>query len=165
MANLDQLPRNDVLTFAPEYPDVVVDQSLTGKEKLESLYDATEGNYYEWTTKQNSAQNGNLKFKLALPTDFVTPGTLTLRYRTADASSANNAVTLAMKDSLGTSCGASAASASTSWATISFTPAGCTLTPGTVVEFAINMMDSDSSAGRLAEVGKLTLNYSIHLKV
>ncbi len=150
---------NEVLSWDAEYPNVVVDQTATGRGKLESLYDVTNGNYYQWTTRQASTQNVNLKFRTPLPADFVAGGNVNLRYKTGNAVVANNSVTLSMKDSAGTSCGTSAASASVAWATLSLTPVGCTLTPGSVVEFAINLMDATNAAGTNAQVGRLSYSY------
>jgi hypothetical protein len=151
---------NGVLIFAPEYPDTVIDHALTGNGRLDSQYDAAEGNSYYWTTRRGSAQNLVMKFKTPLPTDFVTTGNLTLRYKTGNATVGDNTVTVQMKDSAGTSCGTSAASASAAWATLTVAPAGCTLTASSVVEFIVTLMDATNAAGTNASVGKLSLAYS-----
>ena len=157
---------NDVLRYYPEYPDTGYDPGVF-KGKLESLVDALEGNFYLWTTQKNTLQKMILKSRFKLPTDFADGKNMTLRYKTTTALVADNSVALELynvTDAI--SCGTVAATASTSWATMTLAEAtietGCTLgtklDAGDIVEFRISLNANNSSSGS-AGVGYVDYDY------
>ncbi len=159
---------NDQLVFKPEYPDAVVDGDGTNnKGKLESLYDATnKKSYYKFTTQQASAQDLDVKFRFALPTDFVNSGNLTFDYLTNTATNTDNSVDLTLKDvTTGTVCATSTSNAATTWTTVTITASaittGCAaLTPGDIMGVTAHLVDDGSSSANFADVGGVALAYT-----
>lgn len=159
---------NDVLTFYPEYPDTVVFQDGTAnKGKLEALYDGTQGNYYQWTSKQGSLNDIDLRFRIELPTDWTATNDFTIDYQTGTAVAANNAFDITLVNVTNSAtCASSAGNANVAWTTITLAKAtietGCTgataLDAGDIVEIQIKLY-SDNSAGAFARASTITWDY------
>lgn len=166
---------NEVMIFYPEYPDTVIFQDGTdNRGMLEALYDDTnDEHYYEWTSTRSATQDIDVKFRYPLPSDFLTTGDFTFRYRTGTTTEADNDVevyiynatnetagnpTLCASDTTNTSANA--------WTTGTITAAsinsGCTggtaLDAGDIVEVTIKLYDNSGSAD-FADVGYLIHDY------
>lgn len=166
---------NDDLTFFAEYPNAVISKDGSdNRGTLISDYDATDlEHYYDWTSNQATLQDINLKFRFALPTDFVSTGNFTFRYRTQNTTSSNNNVQVNVANATNlttgapTVCGSSNTNTSNNaWATGTITSGtlttGCTggtaLDAGDIIEVNIKLLAVTGS--NFAEVGKLNLAYN-----
>lgn len=163
----------DEMTFEPEYPNAVIyTDGSNNKGLLEALYDNTNReNYYSWSSKQNSQQDIEIRFRYELPADFVDAGNLTLRYRTNTTNSADNSVQVIVRnDTDNTTCHTDAAAASgtaNTWGDITVTGAeidtGCTasalLAAGDIIEVQLILVADDTNTG-IADVGTLVFDYT-----
>lgn len=165
----------DTMTFEAEYPNAVVyEDGTTNKGKLEALLDSTNRRqYYHWTTKKNSDQDIDLRFRYELPADYVfnTANDLTLAFRTATTLTTDNSVQVIIRnDTDNATCHADAAAASSvanTWGTITITGtelgAGCTggseLAAGDVIEVQFKFLSDNTNTG-FADVGTLAFAYT-----
>lgn len=164
-------PNNEVLAFYPEYPDAVIFQDGSdNKGKLEALYDDTNSeHYYTWTTKQNSAQDIDIRFRFPLPADFLDVNDFTYQYRTGSTVEADNDVEITVENVTDSAtCGSDTTNGSANvWATGTITEAtleaGCTggsaLDAGDIIEIAVKLIDATSAAATFADIGILSLGY------
>lgn len=164
-------PNTEVLLFYPEYPDTVVFQDGTdNKGLLESLYDNTNSeHYYQWTSQQGTTQDIDLRFRFALPADFVATGDFTFRFRTGTVTEADNDVEITIYNVTdATACASDTTNTSAAtWTTGTITAAtintGCTggtaLNATDLVEIQIKLMDNNG-AGDYANVGFVRLLYT-----
>ncbi len=166
---------NDVLTFYPEYPDTVVYQDgSNNRGKLEADYDDTnDEHYYRWTTRRPATQDIDLRFRFALPADFLDVNDLTFNYRTGSGVEADNDVEVGLYNATDetagnpTLCGSDTSNTSAgSWSTGTITEAtletGCTggtsLDAGDIIELAIKLLDNNGGTD-YADVGVVSLGY------
>lgn len=150
----------ETLRFYPDYPDAVYDAGID-RGRLDAIYDATEGNAYEWTTQQNADQTMIIRKRFEMPADFADVNDLTLRYKTSTANTADNSVALSMYNVTDdASCGSVAAAASAAWATMTLAEAtiegACTLDAGDIVEIRVTLL-ADKNGGAYA--GHVLLGY------
>ncbi|HMR01498.1 MAG TPA: hypothetical protein PKA32_03850, partial [Candidatus Gracilibacteria bacterium] len=162
-------PNNEVLTFYPEYPDATIFQDgSNNKGKLEALYDdANSEHYYSWTTKQNSAQDIDIRFRFPLPADFLDVNDFTYRYRTGSTTEADNDVEVTVVNVTdAATCGSDTTNGSANvWATGTIAEAtleaGCTggsaLDAGDIIEIAVKLIDATNAAATFADIGFLSL--------
>lgn len=159
---------NEILTFAPEYPDTVISKDgSNNRGKLESDYDSTnDKHYYKWTTRRSSLQDIDVRFKFVLPADFNSVGNFTFDYMTGTNTSSDNAVDVSVIDVTdGATCGSSNNNTTAgTWATGTITAAtlngGCAgLSAGDVMEVVFKLHDNSGGAD-YAEVGTVSLGYS-----
>ncbi len=166
---------NEVLTFYPEYPDTVVYQDgSNNRGKLEADYDdSNDEHYYRWTTRRPATQDIDLRFRFALPADFLDVNDLTYKYRTGSGVEADNNVEIGLYNATDetagspTLCGSDTSNTSAgSWSTGTIAEAtletGCTggtsLDAEDIVELAIKLLDNNGGAD-YADVGVLSLGY------
>ncbi|MEZ4087433.1 MAG: hypothetical protein R3B71_03810 [Candidatus Gracilibacteria bacterium] len=164
-------PNNEVLTFYPEYPDATIFQDgSNNKGKLEALYDdANSEHYYSWTTKKNSAQDIDIRFRFPLPADFLDVNDFTYRYRTGSTTEADNDVEVTVVNVTdAATCGSDTTNGSANvWATGTIAEAtleaGCTggsaLDAGDIIEIAVKLIDATNAAATFADIGFLSLGY------
>ena len=161
-------PNNEVLSFYPEYPDAVIFQDGSdNKGKLEALYDdANDEHYYTWTTKQNSAQDIDIRFRFPLPADFLDVNDFTYDFRTGSTTEADNDVEVTVVNVTdAATCGSDTTNGSANvWATGTITEAtleaGCAaLDAGDIIEIAVKLIDATSAAATFADIGLLSLGY------
>jgi len=167
---------NEVLSFYPEYPDTVVFQDGTNNRgRLEADYDDTNDEHlYKWTTRRNTAQDIDLRFRFSLPADFADVNDFTYKYRTGNTTEADNDVEIGLYNATNetagapTLCGEDTTNGSANtWATGTIAEAtletGCTgataLDAGDVVEVLVKLIDATSAAATFADVGLITLGY------
>jgi len=166
-------PNVDVMTFYPEYPNVVVYQDgATNQGKLETNYDL--GNlrqYYNWTTQQTADQDIDLRFRYVLPADFSSTGDLVVQLRTKTNATADNSVTVIVQNETDTATchtdDATAGSVGDTWDTLTISIAeietGCTggtsLDAGDLVELQLKLLADNTSSG-YADVGSIAFAYS-----
>lgn len=165
----------DILLFYPEYPDTVFWQDGgSNRGKLESGYDDTnDEHYYEWTTKQGSTQDIDLKFRFPLPMDFADVNNFNYKFRTGGTGNGNVEVYVynATDETGGapTLCGSDVTNSSAgAWTPGSILEAtletGCApagsyqLDPGDIIEVAIKL-SSDNTASEYADIGVIELDY------
>jgi len=160
------------LHFTPEYPDALYDQgSFTGK--LEGLYDATEGEYYEWTTTTALDETMTIRLRFKLPADFADSNDLTTRIKTALDDEANNFVGLELYNLTDAKSCASTTNNHTNnaWGALSLSeaaietnciPGGAfALSPGDLVEIRVTLMaNNNQGAGGVGEAYVSYLDYS-----
>jgi len=161
---------NDVLVFYPEYPDTVVSQDgSNNRGRLDAEYDSVNDEYYyQWTSRNGTTQDIDLRFRFELPTDFTDVNDFTLRYQTGTAVGADNFVDVSLINitDASTTCASSTGNTSVTWATITLVEAtieaGCTggsqLDAGDVVEVLIKLGDNSGGVD-FARSGTIELDY------
>jgi len=154
-------PNVEDLTFYPEFPDsVVYPDGGSNKGTLESFHEnASNMNYYNWTSTNAALQDMNLRFQFPLPADFKTTGNFTFRYRTGTAVNTDNKVDIVLYNITdASSCGSSLANVNAgAWATGTITSAtilgACAgISAGDIVRVDVIFYDN-SGAADYADVG------------
>lgn len=160
------------LTFYPEYPDSIIHaDGGTNKGTLEAFYDTTEvGGYYNWTSKNGTTQDIDIRFSFPLPTDFSATGDFTYRYRTGSTTENDNDVEIRLynvTDSQECANDLQNLNATANFVTEAITAGsintGCTggtaLDAGDIVEVQIHLTDN-SGTEDFADIGTLVWNYT-----
>lgn len=167
---------NEILSFYPEYPDTVIYQDGTNNRgTLEADYDDTnDEHFYKWRTQRNTAQDIDLRFRFSLPADFLDVNDFTYKYRTGNATEAQNDVEIGLYNATNetagspTLCGQDQTNGSANtWTTGTVAEAtletGCTgataLNAGDVVEILVKLIDATSAAATFADIGVINLGY------
>ena len=157
----------DNIGLAAEYPGA--SYYGDGSNNIGQLlvdYDTSEKeNYYKWTSSKAAAQDYNIAVRVRIPENFSAwDGTapINFKYKTADAASAVNSVTMTMLDTGGSNVALTGAAdlTSTTWTSKNITgpnTAG-TYTAGEYITIIIAM--KTTSAGE-ANAGYLTLNWDV----
>lgn len=160
----------EVLNFSPEYPDAVLfGDGTANRGRMDALYDSTnEEHYYQWTTRQPTQQDYDIRFRFPLPEDFTDVNDFTFRYRTGTVTTTDNKVDVTVRnDTDNAICGTSATLATANaWATGTITEAtletGCTagtaLGAGDIVEVIVKLYDILGGT-TFANIGVLSLGY------
>lgn len=158
----------ETMTFEPEYENVVVFQDgSNNRGRLDADYDDTNREqYYRWTSRQNSSNDIDLRFRVELPADFVTGGDLDLQIFSDTNVVGDNSIAIIIRDdTANTTChteAAQAASAGGAWETLTIDAVdinSCTLTAGDVVEIQIKLAADNTSSGGM-QVGTIDYAYT-----
>lgn len=154
-----------IMSFHPEYPNAIYfasGASFVGQLSHSGGTTALD-NTYQWTSTKAGLQDYWISVRFRVPTNFVawdTDTPIQLRYKTGVASSANNHVTIRMKDTAGAdrplTGGSALASTSFTTANITGPQAGGTWTPGGYGTIYIKVA-ANSTASAYAAVGFLNL--------
>jgi hypothetical protein len=158
----------ETMTFEPEYENVVVfEDGSNNRGRLDADYDNTNREqFYRWTSRQNSSNDIDLRFRIELPADFVAGGDMDIRIFSDTLTLGDNSILVTVRDDTAdVTCHtdvAQAASAATTWETLTITAAeinSCTLTPGDIVEVQLKMAADNSSSGAM-QVGTIDYAYT-----
>ncbi|HVW23689.1 MAG TPA: hypothetical protein VHB51_04385 [Candidatus Saccharimonadales bacterium] len=120
-------------------------------------------NYYSWTTSQASAQDYDIFVRWQVPSNYDTADALpTIKFYGWRTSTANDAVSMTVKNDAGTTCGTltSASGSNGFWTQATYNNSGgsCSITAGsTVLTFDIHL---SAATGDFARVGEINLTYN-----
>ena len=156
-----------VVAISPEYPNAVYFESgaiATTIGQLSYDYDETNNeNFYRWTSTKAALQEYWISVRVRIPDNFKqwdSARPIQFRYRTTDASTANNFITMRLYDTAGTQIALTGGNdlANTSWTTATITgpDASGTYTKGSYITVAIKM--NTNSTGN-ADAGFINLNF------
>lgn len=157
----------NLLSLHPEYPGAVYFQSGSTYVGQLTLSGGTTGleNSYEWTSTQATTQDYWISVRFRIPDNFsswdvVAP--IQFRYKTGVASSANNHLTVRLRDTAGSFVTLTGGStlANTSWTTATITgpQSSGTWTPKGYATVYVKLA-ANSTAGANAAAGFLNLNF------
>lgn len=152
-----------ILSFHAEYPNAVYDPDGSNNVgQLALKYDdSLKKNYYRWTTSSGALNDYDIVVRVRVPDTFDswdTASGITLEYRTADTTAANNVVTAQVFDTTGASDATSGNLTSTTFNTFEFgTGAGSDELNGTYTagSYMTVVIKTAATSTKSADVGFL----------
>jgi hypothetical protein len=144
--------------LVPEYPGGVI--SADGgfnSGTMTSDYDSTNRhNYYSWVNSTASLNDYDIIARSQIPSEYASGfGTFKIWAYGGSTSTANNNITVTVRDSAGTACATSVSvlpGTANTWTEQSVSLSGCTFAANDLVTISVHLESKSSNAVRIGEI-------------
>jgi hypothetical protein len=144
--------------LVPEYPGGVISaDGSTNSGTLTSDYDGTNRhNYYSWVNSTGTLNDYDVIARSQIPSEYASGfGTFKIWAYGGSTSTANNNITVTVRDSAGTACATSVSvlpGTANTWTEQSVSLSGCTFAANDLVTISVHLESKSSNAVRIGEI-------------